>query len=153
VFAPTAPYIDYLLKLYCHSVSLGKLNKLNIMWIVPPSLYSKVRAIFVICLYILYNSPRKTEWKYTWNKWMMYRAVGAKTNSFYGKWNVWIVSPSLYSKARVILLFPVHFAIYRENVFSAPYSYIVHLLKVATLPLCFPWWILQKKHVDCLVVC
>jgi len=55
VLAPTTLYIDYLLKLHCHSVSLGKLNKLNVL-IVPPSLYSKVRVIFVIRLYIL---PRK----------------------------------------------------------------------------------------------
>ena len=52
MFAPTTSYIDYLLKLHCHSVSLGKLNKFNVQ-IVPPSLYSKVRVIFVIRLYIL----------------------------------------------------------------------------------------------------
>ena len=33
----------------------------------------------------LYNLLRKTEQKCIFNKWMMYGAVGAKTNSSYGK--------------------------------------------------------------------
>ena len=43
MFAPTAPYIVNLLKVHCHYVSLGKLYKRNV-WIVPLSLYSKVKA-------------------------------------------------------------------------------------------------------------
>ena len=52
MFAPTAPYIIHLLKVHCQSVSLGKLCKRN-AWIVSPSLYSKVRVIFAVRLYIL----------------------------------------------------------------------------------------------------
>ena len=52
VFAPTVLYIVHLLKVHCLSVSLGELCNWN-MWIVPPLLYSKVKAIFAVCLYIL----------------------------------------------------------------------------------------------------
>ena len=45
VFALTASYIVYSLKLHCHYVSLSKLYKRNVhMWIVPLLLYSKVKA-------------------------------------------------------------------------------------------------------------
>jgi len=36
-----------MLKLQCHYASLGKFYNLNV-WIVPASLYSKVRAIFAL---------------------------------------------------------------------------------------------------------
>jgi len=41
VFAPTVPCIIHLLKVHCHSVSIGKLYK---MWIVLLSHYSKLKA-------------------------------------------------------------------------------------------------------------
>ena len=43
VLASTAPYIVRLLKVHCHSVSLGKLCKRN-MWIIPPLLFSNAKA-------------------------------------------------------------------------------------------------------------
>ena len=43
MFAPTAPCIIHLLKVHCHSVSLGKLCKIN-EWIAPLLLYSKVKV-------------------------------------------------------------------------------------------------------------
>ena len=52
MFASTAPYIVYLLKIHCYSVSLGKLYKQNVL-IVLPSLYLKVRVAVSIRMYIL----------------------------------------------------------------------------------------------------
>jgi len=47
VLARTAWYVVHMLKLQCHYASLDKFYNLNV-WIVPASLYSKVRAIFAM---------------------------------------------------------------------------------------------------------
>ena len=47
VFSVTARYVVHMFKLQCHYASFDKFYNLN-MWIVPASLYSKVRVIFAI---------------------------------------------------------------------------------------------------------
>ena len=49
VFIPTALYVVHLLKVHCHSVSLGKLYKLNV-WTVP---LSKVKALFAFMDHVI----------------------------------------------------------------------------------------------------
>jgi len=46
-FSVTARYIVHMLKLQSHYASFEKFYNLNV-WIVPASLYSKVRVIFAI---------------------------------------------------------------------------------------------------------
>ena len=52
-FSVTARYVVHMLKLQCHYASLGKFHTLNV-WIVPASLYLKIRAVFAFSCSIVY---------------------------------------------------------------------------------------------------
>jgi len=109
VLARTARYVIHMLKLRCHYASLDKFYILNV-WIVPASLYSKVRAIFAMRPVHLY-----------WEKFVFSAATAryvvymlklqghyASFDKFYNL-NVWIVLASFYYKVRAILAVrPVH---------------------------------------------
>jgi len=108
-----------MLKLRCHYASLDKFYNLN-MWLVPASLYSKVRAIFAM-------RPVHLYWeKFVFSVATWYVAHMLKLQGHYvsfGKFynlNMWIVPASLYLKVRVIFAF----------VFSVTAQYVVHILKV-----------------------
>jgi len=126
----TARYVVHMLKLWCHYVSLDKFYNLNV-WIVPASLYSKVRL--VSCPDHTHYVGYSTEWvwsghetkvrsacTFVWEEICFqcncsvcrsYVKIAASFDKFYNL-NVWIVPASLYSKVRgryllLNLLFPV----------------------------------------------
>ena len=53
VFCVTVRYVVYFLKLQCYYAFLGKFYKLKV-WIVPASLYLKVRVIFALPCSVIY---------------------------------------------------------------------------------------------------
>ena len=55
VYSVTARYVVHMLKLQCHHASFDMFYNLHV-WIVPASLYSKVRVIFALpCTAVLNN--------------------------------------------------------------------------------------------------
>ena len=79
-FPRTAQYIVHMLKLWCHCSSLGKFYKLNV-WIVPASLYLKVRVIFAMWPVYLYGEKfvfSITAWYifYVLKLWCHYASIG-----------------------------------------------------------------------------
>jgi len=105
VFSVTARYIVHMLKLQGHYASFDKLYNLNV-WIVPASLYSKVRAIFAIWPVHLYGE------KFVFSVTAQYVVHMLKLQCHYVSFdkfnnlNVWIVPASLYLKVRTIFALP-----------------------------------------------
>jgi len=106
IFSVPAWYVVHMLKLQCHYASFGKLYNLN-MWIVPASLYLKVRVIFAIQPVHLYGE------KFDFSVAARYIVQMLKLQCHYASFdmfynlNVWIVLALLYLKVRAIFALPL----------------------------------------------
>jgi len=112
-----------MLKLWCHYVSLYKFYNLNV-WIVPASLYLKVRAIFAMRPVHLYGekcvfSATARYVVHMLKLWCHY----ASFDKFYDL-SVWIVPASLYSKVRAIFALPCSAVYFYEILDFSEFSII-----------------------------